>query len=374
MQQSHPQGLVGRVLTVVAAAALLLSAACSPGSQTAGQQATPTAIPTPVVASKPTYKVQRGDVVSQLQFSARVLPAVEELLFFRTDGRVRSVYVKANEEVTAGQVLADLMSLDDLEKTRRQDVLNLRKAEIALEMARIRQTLAATRTPWWSEGYDADMKLQEFQVELAQIALEEQELRASTVESAISDSQILAPIDGRVLTLRLKEGDPVKAYDAVVVVGNIEQLEAGAKLISTQMELLQEGMPCVVELSNRPGDGFEGTIRQMPYPYGSASDNTQGVSGKSNMASDANTRVAVNLPADVKLKLSDLLSVTVTLESKTGVLWLPPAAIRTFEGRNFVVVQTESTPRRVDIKTGIRNEDMVEIVDGLEEGQVVVAP
>ena len=42
-------------------------------------------------------KVQRGEIVSQLEFSGRISPQVEEDLFFRTDGRVKTVLAKRNE-------------------------------------------------------------------------------------------------------------------------------------------------------------------------------------------------------------------------------------------------------------------------------------
>jgi len=38
---------------------------------------TPTPIPTAVVPVKPTYKVQKGELVSQLEFSGRISPKVE---------------------------------------------------------------------------------------------------------------------------------------------------------------------------------------------------------------------------------------------------------------------------------------------------------
>lgn len=366
-----------RILSGLALAGLLFSAACSGASPVVSQgEATPTAIPTPMVASKPTYPVQRGDIVSQLEFSGRVVPAVEEALFFNSDGRVRTIYARSGELVTAGQVLADLISLDDLEKTRKQDELNLRRAEIHLEMARLRQSISATRTPFYALDFNEQMALQAYEVELAQIALEEQQLKSSKVETSIQDAQIIAPIGGRLLTSRLQAGEPVKAFDIVAIVGDDTQLEIGAKLISTQMELLSEGMDCIVEFANRPGEGMPGVIRQMPYPYGSASQNSENNSGASGArsTSDTNTRITVSLPAGTTLKVSDMLSVRVVLESKSGVLWLPPSAIRAFEGRNFVVVQTDTAPRRVDIKTGLRNDDRVQILEGLEEGQVVIAP
>ena len=77
--------------------------------------------------------------------------------------------------------------------------------------------------------------------------------------------------------------------------------------------------------------------------------------------------------------LNDRVRVKVILEQKEDVLWLPPQAVRSFEGRNFVVVQSEDGQRRVDVKLGLRSGDRVEIVwvegvENLSEGQMVVGP
>jgi multidrug efflux pump subunit AcrA (membrane-fusion protein) len=56
------------------------------------------------------------------------------------------------------------------------------------------------------------------------------------------------------------------------------------------------------------------------------------------------------------------------------VLWLPPDAIRTAGGRTFVIINSEAGPKRVDVELGLQTRDRVEIVSGLDEGQVVVSP
>jgi multidrug efflux pump subunit AcrA (membrane-fusion protein) len=62
------------------------------------------------------------------------------------------------------------------------------------------------------------------------------------------------------------------------------------------------------------------------------------------------------------------------LAQAANVLWVPPQVIRTFEGREFVVVQDGEFQRRVDVQVGIKGNDRVEITDGLTEGQIVVGP
>jgi multidrug efflux pump subunit AcrA (membrane-fusion protein) len=48
--------------------------------------------------------------------------------------------------------------------------------------------------------------------------------------------------------------------------------------------------------------------------------------------------------------------------------------IRTFDNRQFVVVQDGDVQRRVDVKLGVVSDTRVEILEGLAEGQVVVSP
>jgi hypothetical protein len=55
-------------------------------------------------------------------------------------------------------------------------------------------------------------------------------------------------------------------------------------------------------------------------------------------------------------------------------LVLPNAAVRRFAGRTFVVMEEEGRSRRVDITTGLENGDQVEVLAGLDEGDVVIGP
>ena len=71
--------------------------------------------------------------------------------------------------------------------------------------------------------------------------------------------------------------------------------------------------------------------------------------------------------------MGELATVIIVLEEKDDVIWLPPAAIRTFQGRSFVVVQgDDGSQRRVDVRLGIESDERVEILEGLEAGQTVI--
>jgi len=56
------------------------------------------------------------------------------------------------------------------------------------------------------------------------------------------------------------------------------------------------------------------------------------------------------------------------------VLWLPPEAVQTLQGRSFVVLYDDERQRRVDIELGLQGKNRLEILDGVEEGSVVIVP
>ncbi len=340
-----------RVPFLVVVAALLMSACAA---QPAQELPTPTPLPTPIIPTKPTYQVQTGEVVRKLEFTGRVVPVIQESLFFKANGRVDNVFVKKGDTVTAGQLLADLEGGTGL--------LDLRRAEIYLEMAKLNQQLAEMQTPKYLKEYDILMSQQKYQVELAQIALDE-------LKAQVEATQIVAPFDGTVLSVFLSESTAVEAYKEVIVVADLAELEISSDLGDKELAQLTEGMPVETWPVNSPGNVMDGVLRKLPYPYGKATD------VKETDKEDKTTRVAVPGGLEERgLELGDLVRVVVELEKKDGVLWLPPQAIRNFEGRRFVVVQDGEGQRRVDVKIGIQGDDRVEIVEGLTEGQVVIAP
>lgn len=199
--------------------------------------------------------------------------------------------------------------------------------------------------------------------------VERARLNVEKLQAAIADAQIIAPFDGQVMSLSLTEGRDITTFKPVAIVADLEELEVSANPLDSQLQELVEEMPVTISLSSRPGEEFPGFIRRLPYPYGGGG-RSQGVEEE-----DTSTRIGLEAsPREIGLEQGDLVRVEVVLEEKPDVLWLPPQAIRTFDGRRFVVVQDGEAQRRVDVKIGIEGEDRVEIEDGLTLGQVVIGP
>jgi len=347
---------------------LILLSGCSSNTQSQQNQATPTPIPTSIVPLKPTYTVESGEIVDQLQFSGRVTPVEENPLYFQTSGRVRNVYFKDGDTVKEGDIIADLEGIDDLQRQLEANQLNMRRAELHYDIAEKNYAIFLATTPKWTVAFTATLAIEQNQLELAKISLRETQLNTMNLEDVVATSQLVSPIDGVLLSLTVTEGRGVEAYKDVAVVSDVSNLEVSAELSGTEMSRLEEGMDVAGELFSTPGESSTGFIRRLPYPYGGGG-NTE-VEDQ-----DSSVRITMDSPIpDLGWDLGDMIKVTVVLQEKDDILWLPPQAIRSFEGRKFVVVQDGALQQRVDVKTGIISSDRVEITDGLEEGQIVVSP
>jgi multidrug efflux pump subunit AcrA (membrane-fusion protein) len=245
------------------------------------------------------------------------------------------------------------------------------EAELSLKQAQAQYNQAVQAR----QAHQYSVQIQEQNVELARMRLEQleegldiEELRLTVerLQAQLADARLVAPFDGQVLSVSISEGRAVEGYRTVMVVADPNELEVSADLTDRILQDLAEDMPVTAALVSRPDQKVSGHIRRLPYPYGGGGRVVSGGAEEE----DKSTRIA--LEGDINYEQGDLVRVTVVLERREDVLWLPPQAIRTFEGRDFVVVEEGDGRRRVDIQTGIESDDRVEIEEGLEEGQIVI--
>jgi RND family efflux transporter MFP subunit len=325
-----------------------------------------------------------------LEFRGRVGPVRSQPLFFRSGGRVERLSVRIGEDVKAGQILAELdterlvreVSAAELRLQRAQDRQltaqagtdrQTRRAQLQLDIARL--NLEAVRAVKAPDKYQ--VAILERQVALAEITLEEAaspadpsiatdvaqaELDLDRAQAELAAARIVAPFDGRVLEVAVGEGRAVEAFKPLLTIGDVRQLEVVADLQSEQLVELAPGMPAQVAIVGQRGGPYPAKIRQLP-----------GRLDQLGADADRTTRVRLD-EAAAGLELGQTVRVVAELERKEDTLWLPPQAVRTFEGRAFALVQDGAAQRRVDVTVGIRGPERVEIVAGLEEGQMVLAP
>lgn len=197
--------------------------------------------------------------------------------------------------------------------------------------------------------------------------LEEARLNLERAQRVVDEGRVIAPRAGTIVAVGIGVGDLVEPYEPVIELADPSRLEIAAELTAEQMRELAEGMPAEARPAARPDLVLPAEIRLMPAPYGSG--------GSGAVAEqDRTTRFSLLGDGATDLESGAVVRLHVPVERVADALWLPPEAIRSFEGRQFVVVREGQRERRVPIRTGIASDERVEILEGLAEGDLVVGP
>ncbi len=376
---------ISRSPAVLASLFLAVSLArCS----TSGQGAQPTVTPIPQQRSieRPTYTVQRGDIVEQLRLSGRVAAVRQEDLGFTKAGRVLRVHVRAGDKVRKGQLLAELEQREELDALAKAQVA-LEQAQIVLRrgeesqkfaIARAKLDLQEAQTILDQAKTESERELARIGVQRAQLGLEEaqavtneeaeKQVAAARIEfnrlkEQVETGKLRATFAGDVGDVAAQPGTNVEPFAPVVSILEPGDREVRVENVTgSELNRLSVNQPVTITFSRFQNQPIEGRINALPQ------DNA---STQSQIQADTAVHISYEAP-DLDLELGDLATAVVTLQNRKNVLFLPPAALRNFQGRQFVVVQDGERQRRVDIEVGITGPDRVEIVEGLQEGQVVV--
>ena len=357
-------------------------------------QGEPTAIPTPVVPTKPVYQVGRGTVTYERRYFGRISPVVTESFGWTIDGRVLETYVDAGIDVAAGDVLArlntaalknELLGAEEelaittsiLESAGSRVRYDSRRAALNLEMAQLQldHVVSSAAEPRSSDD-ELNINLLTIQLDLAQVAIDEladgvdpqlrfdvqrAQKRVDELKETIAEADLIAPMSGRLVYFSPDPGEAMLAYDDIAVVADLAILEVTDEMDADDLQELAEGMPLTIQRASIPGNVYTGAIASLPSPYGTSTDEFVHV------AFDEQ-------PPPDEFRVGDRMNFTVLIEEHDDVLWLPQSAIRQFSGRNFIVVQNEGIQQRVDVRLGLEGDGRVEILEGAEEEQTVIGP
>ncbi|MEJ7651941.1 MAG: HlyD family efflux transporter periplasmic adaptor subunit [Chloroflexia bacterium] len=183
------------------------------------------------------------------------------------------------------------------------------------------------------------------------------------IQETVDAGRLYAPYAGVVAGVSAAPGDPVEAYKPVLTVLDPANRELRVEnVLSTDVAKLSTNQEVDVNFSRHEGQTVKGVIERLP------GDPAQPGSGAQ---TDNSVHISFD-PGELEVEIGDLAAVVVTLRKKENILYLPPQAIRTFQGRRFVVTEADGRQRRVDVELGIASGDQVEVIEGVTEGQVVI--
>lgn len=205
-------------------------------------------------------------------------------------------------------------------------------------------------------------------IENAPLDIQSQELAITQRENALRDAKetladysVRAPFAGIVAKVDVKRGDAVSASAVAFTLITARHI-AEISLNEVDIAKVKAGQKATLTFDAIPDLTLTGEVAQMDT-IGTVSQGV--VSYNVTVAFDA---------GDERVRPGMSVSAAIITEVKQNTLIIPNAAIKEQNGAAYVEIVSggSAAPRQQEVKTGLANDTMTEILNGLNEGDQVV--
>lgn len=353
--------LRGGVILVVLVIASFLSG-CAGGDSTAEA----------AQAQVMTVEAKPGSVQVKVEGPALVGPYRLQTLRAQIEGIVVST-VAEGDPVAAGAVLVRFDSVDQDKAVRQAELalaqarLNLERARAAVEMARgdleSKQRLAASGAVARDQVDSAAETLRgdEYALKTAEITLSQAELALETARRDREATAVRAPFAGVVLSTQLNPGDLVSKGAALLELADLSRVRLEAEVDEFDIARVQPEQTVTVTSEALSGETLSGRVERIS-PAAEVVNNIS-IFKVSSVLDNKEGRLRPGMSADMSILIS----------ADKGLV-VPSKAVSTVRTRSYLKVleNEEVVTKRVTI--GADDGVNVAVLEGIEEGAIVVLP
>lgn len=290
-----------------------------------------------------TAPVALGTLAREVTVSGTVEPIRTVAVNAQMGGALLDVNVEEGSPVREGQVMARIDAREIAAQVRSAQA-SYGVAQAALERAeqlRQRQVITAAE-------YERD-----------QAARDAARAQLDGLRTRQGYSTVRAPSSGVVTVKSVESGDVVGAQTKLFEIADVSVMVVPVRVSELDVVKLSPGDRVRVELDALPGRTLEGRIRRV-FP-----------------SADPATRL---VPVEVALQGEGaraarpgfLARVSLALGQNQGVKLVPQSAIVQSAGETSVFVVRDGKAERRPVETGLTSRGQVEVLSGLEPGEVVV--
>ena len=336
----------------------------------------------PVDVAIDSVVVTRGEIFTIATYDAALMPHVEEL-YFTIDGTIGQWNVVEGQLIAVGDTIATLdqsklkeeiaslqaaIAFAEKELQYQTDILaiDIQMKELALAHLQNEVVMADQQAKQQSDMNLLRIEIEELQLESKQrkqaARLELDTLRSTlkTLQGKLNHGKITAPHSGRIVySAQQIPGDPVKAYAPVAYIASdtdcrvesafiFESLLAGAHELYA---LIGEKKYPLVHIPTEQREYMEAIATGIPMK----SKFTIGGAEEAQNSLTAGTYAAVCVITDYA----------------ADALIIPTSALYSGDGVRYVYVMQEDARVRREVKAGISNSILTQVLSGLEEGEAV---
>ncbi len=165
--------------------------------------------------------------------------------------------------------------------------------------------------------------------------------------------KVLAPVEGVVYELSLNKGDFVSNQTFICMIVDDRKKIARINVSSEFLGKIKKGSFAEVEIENEKFTGKVIRISKYPNNFTNLGGVDIEFEGKGNFINSG-------------------CSVKILLESKKDVFVVPYESIKSDENGDFVFLLKNKIANKIYVKTGLKNQALVEVVNGVVENDTVI--
>jgi HlyD family secretion protein len=345
------------------------------------------------IANYQTATITRGPITQAVTATGTLNPVVNVQVGSQVSGNIAKLFVDFNSQVKAGQVVAQIDPAL-FQATVTQAEGDLASAQAALELAKVNATrIQELFTRKTSSQADLDQAMANLHTSEANVKIKQGALDKARTD--LEHCTITSPIDGVVISRSVDVGQTVAASLQAPVIfaiaNDLTKMQIDANVAEADVGVVKIDQKVDFTVDAFPMETFQGKVVQVR----NAPITVQNVV-------TYDTVIGVNNP-ELKLKPGMTANVSIIVAHKDDVLQIKNAALR-YRPPNATPVETRKTgvsrtgrpgsvrtvvhdgaertvyvlptngsyPEPRQIKTGISDGTVTEIVEGLKEGDRVV--
>lgn len=309
---------------------------------------------------------QAGPRVQEVERArAAVRQSEAALASARAQGVQVSVRSRSREAAEAAVTEAQ-SSLRTAEAQRRQ--VDVREGEVRAALRAVDQAEAGLNR---AQAGRLSTRAQREAVTVALADLRRAEAGLEEVQYNFTNTTVVAPRDGVILTKHVEEGTVVPAGTAalaqgtaIVTIADITEMYVMANVDEVDISRIAVGQPVEINVETLPNERITGEVEKI-FPQGAETENV--------VYFPVRIRV-IDLHSELRPGMT--VDVSVLTAAREDVLIVPDSAIDRSGGKTVVQVLPEGAEEPVDrdVEVGVTDWENTEIISGVEEGETVVLP
>ena len=308
-----------------------------------------------------TTLVRKGKIKKTIFLSGDVSPESEVTLFSKITGTVEKIYVEEGDRVKKGKLLIKIDDKDiQLEVRSSQKLLyqtEVNLANIKKNYERMKNLFREeVITPYEMDEISAKKEAAEAQVE-------QLKAQVDLVKEKLSACKIHSPLNGIVVKRFLDEGELITASsmmknEPLLLIQDLSMVKVKVAAGEKGLREIKKGQRAIVKVDTYPDKVFSGKVSKI----GSFIEP---------LSRTAKVEIRVE-NFNYLLKGGMFARAEIIIQEKMDALLIPDEALLKDGDKKKVFVVDNNRAHIRDVKTGLKDSEKTEILEGLTEGEVVV--